>query len=150
MHVKNFNTKSCLTSSVALVQATLGNAQSKEHQNPRHPNFSFGNLDWKWIVFHPLTTIKCIVYLCLNIFFSTYYSQPYFRLKELDKLMHYMVPLFFCTHNFVIEEVLYYIEELYKFSHKWIKNTLHSFSHGLINFRECPTRVTLQEYVIKG
>ena len=21
------------------------------------------------------------------------------------------------------------------------KNTLHSFSHGLLNFRECPTRV---------
>ena len=53
--------------------------------------------------------------------------------------MHYMVPLFFYTHNFVIEEVLHYIEELYKFSHKWIKYTLHSFSHGLINFRECPT-----------
>ena len=50
--------------------------------------------------------------------------------------MHYMVPLFFYTHNFVIEEVLHYIKELYKFSHKWIKNTLHSFSHGLINFRE--------------
>ena len=53
--------------------------------------------------------------------------------------MHYMVTLFFYTHNFVIEEVLHYIKELYKFSHKWIKNTLHSFSHGLINFRECPT-----------
>src|ERR1700738_4997239 len=51
-------------------------------------------------------------------FFSTYYSQPYFRLKELDKLMHYMVPLFFYTYNFVIEEVLHYIEELYKFYHK--------------------------------
>ena len=54
--------------------------------------------------------------------------------------MHYMAPLIFYTHNFVIKEVLYYIEELYKFSHKWIRNTLHSFSHGLINFRECPTR----------
>src|SRR6202011_2840924 len=73
-------------------------------------------------------------------FFSTYYSQPYFGLKELDRLMHYMVPLFFYTHNFVIEEVLHYIEELYKFSHKLIKNTLHSFSHGLINFRKCPIR----------
>ena len=56
--------------------------------------------------------------------------------------MYSMVPLFFYTHNFVIEEVLHYIEELYKFSHKWIKNTLHSFSHGLINFRECPTRMS--------
>ena len=54
--------------------------------------------------------------------------------------MHYMVPLFFYTHNFVIEEVLHYIKELYKFSHKWIDNTLHSFSHGLIKFCECPTR----------
>ena len=53
--------------------------------------------------------------------------------------MHYMVPLFFYTHNFVIEEVLHYIEELYKYSHKWIKNALHFFLDGLINFRECPT-----------
>ena len=56
--------------------------------------------------------------------------------------MHYMVPLFFYTYNFVIEEVLHYIKELYKFSHKGINNTLHSFSHGLINFRECPPRAT--------
>ena len=41
--------------------------------------------------------------------FSTYYFQPYFRLKHLDKLMHYMVPLFFYTHTLVIEEDLYYI-----------------------------------------
>jgi len=54
--------------------------------------------------------------------------------------MHYMVPLFFYTHKFVIKEVLHYIKKLYKFSHKWIKSTLHSFSHGLINFRECPPR----------
>ena len=59
----------------------------------------------KWIVFNPLTTIKCIVYLSLNIFYSTYYSQPYFRLKQLDKLMHNMVPLLFYTYNSVIEEV---------------------------------------------
>ena len=39
--------------------------------------------------------------------------------------------------------MLHYIKELYKFYHKWIKNTLHSFSHGLINFRECPPRVLL-------
>jgi hypothetical protein len=34
--------------------------------------------------------------------------------------MHYMVPLFFLytQRNFVIEEVLHYIKELYKFSHK--------------------------------
>jgi hypothetical protein len=56
--------------------------------------------------------------------------------------MHYMVPFIFYTHNFVIEEVLHYIKELYNFYHKWIKNTLRSFSHGLINFCECPT----QEY----
>ena len=89
-----------------------------------------------------MTTIKCIVYLCLNIFFSTYYSQPCFRLKYLDNLMHYMVPFFFYiyTHNFVIEEVLHHNKELCKFSHKCIKNTLHSFSYGSINFCECPTR----------
>ena len=29
-----------------------------------------------------------------------------------------MVPLFFYTHNFVIEEVLHYTKELYKISHK--------------------------------
>jgi hypothetical protein len=29
-----------------------------------------------------------------------------------------MVPLFIYTHNFVIKEVLHYIKELYKFSHK--------------------------------
>jgi hypothetical protein len=57
--------------------------------------------------------------------------------------MHYMVPLFFYTHNFEIEEVLHYIKELYKFSHKRIKNTLHSFSHGLIKFCECPTRAPI-------
>jgi hypothetical protein len=28
-----------------------------------------------------------------------------------------MEPLFVNTHNFVIEEVLHYIKELYKFSH---------------------------------
>jgi len=54
--------------------------------------------------------------------------------------MHYMVPLLFYTHNFVIEEVLHYIKELYKSSHKSIKNTLHSFSHGLIIFCEFPTQ----------
>ena len=54
--------------------------------------------------------------------------------------MLYMVPFFFYTHNFVIEEVLHYIKELCKFSHM-NKKTLHSFSHGLINFCECPTRV---------
>ena len=32
--------------------------------------------------------------------------------------MHYMVLLFFYTHNFVIEEDLHYIEELDKSSHK--------------------------------
>ena len=29
-----------------------------------------------------------------------------------------MVPLFFYTHNFGIEEVLHYIKELYELSHK--------------------------------
>ena len=62
--------------------------------------------------------------------------------------MHYMVPLFLYTYNFVIQEVFHYIKELYKFSHEWIKNTLHSFSHGLINFRECPTRETSGELTI--
>ena len=28
-----------------------------------------------------------------------------------------MIPLFFYIHNFVIEEVLHYIKELYEFSH---------------------------------
>ena len=41
-----------------------------------------------------------------------------------------MVPLFFYTHNLVIEEVLHYILELYIFSHKRINNTVHSFSNG--------------------
>ena len=58
--------------------------------------------------------------------------------------MLYMVPLIFYTQNFVIVEVLHmvlhYIKYLNKYSHKWIKNILYSFSHGLINFRECPTQ----------
>ena len=29
-----------------------------------------------------------------------------------------MVPLFFYTHDFVIEEILHYIKELCKFSHE--------------------------------
>jgi hypothetical protein len=70
--------------------------------------------------------------------FYIYYSQPYFKLKWLDKLMHYMVPLYFYTHNFVIEEVIHYIKELYNFSHKWIKSTLHSFSHSLIIYLRVP------------
>ena len=32
--------------------------------------------------------------------------------------MHYMVLLFFYTHNFGIEEVLHYIKELYSFYQK--------------------------------
>jgi hypothetical protein len=45
--------------------------------------------------------------------------------------MHYMVPLFFYTHNFVIEEVLHYIKELYKFYNKWIKKPYKKYSgHG--------------------
>jgi len=51
-----------------------------------------------------------------------------------------MVPLLFLYTQPVIEEVLHYIKELYKFSHKWIKNTLHSFSRSLIIFCKCPTR----------
>jgi hypothetical protein len=54
--------------------------------------------------------------------------------------MHYILPLFFYTHNFVIEDFLHHIKELYNIPHKRIKNTLHSFSHGLINFHDCPTQ----------
>ena len=63
--------------------------------------------------------------------------------------MHYMVPLFSNTHNFEIEEVLHYIWELYKISHKWIKNTLDSFSHGLIKFASAlPVIMNKNSYVL--
>ena len=60
-----------------------------------------------------------------------------------------MVPLFFYTHKFVIKEALHYIKELYNFFHIWIKSTLHSFSHGLINLRECPTR-DKRSFIVAG
>jgi hypothetical protein len=61
--------------------------------------------------------------------------------------MHNMIPWFFYTHGFVIAEVLHYIKELYKFSHKWIKKILHSFSLGLIKFHECPTQASKFKWV---
>ena len=52
--------------------------------------------------------------------------------------MHYVVPLVYYTRNFVIEEVLHYIQEFYKFSHKCIKKYNTFFLTSFIKFLRVP------------